>query len=906
LDQAPNEAGRGRKIGHYTVVEQIGHGGMGEVFSAFRSDGQFEQKVAIKLVRTGADSAAVLERFRNERQILAGLDHPNIARLLDGGTTGDGVPFLVMELVSGTPIDTFCDARKLSIPRRLELFRQVCSAVQYAHQHLVIHRDIKPANILVTEDGTPKLLDFGIAKLVDDSGQVAATQIRSFTTDYASPEQLRGDSISTASDLYSLGVVLYRLLTGRSPYRVEPRTPAKLANAITNTDPDRPSTSVTRTETATSTDSSRELTPEFFSDARDTTPALLQKKLRGELDDILLKALRKEPERRYASVEQFSEDIRLYLAGHPVLARKGTWNYRAGKFLRRHRAGVAAASLVAATLIAGVLVTWREARIAEANRRKADARFNDVRKLANSLVFDVHDKIQNLPGAADSRKLILQKAVGYLDTLAADTQNDPALMRDLVVGYSRIAELEGNPYHPNLGDTKAALADYQKSLTLEEALVRMYPDSEKDQFNLAQLYADLSEVHMAGTGNVPEAIRYCDQSIMLFDKLLSSKPNDVAILKQAMSAYVTFGLLRIGNGVSGTSGTVESGVAVLEKALAYDRRAIKLEPSDVSLAAEEASIDIALGDAYLKLGNRSLAEESFRSGLKIFEALDPKGENVRVFLNKAVTITKVGDALMIEGKYADALGYYKEGLTLGERLLALDKKSESAQSLAVIARGQVALALTHLGHYAEANQMFRAAQAYSAAVAGQTAIVHVIKSIIGVWFAQSLQRQGKLADAAREFGKSKAILTALGGGGQLDVRTQTYLCAAETGLGSALTAQGKFADAQKEMESAIASLEKLANAAPPQQELLYTLAESYNEAGVLYSTRAKQSSSQVAQLADLKIAQSWFQKSVEIWRKVKNPARFNTIGFEVSLPAEVSQRLAECDWRIRSLENPPN
>jgi len=906
VDQAPDDAGRGRKIGHYTVVEQIGRGGMGEVFSAFRSDGQFEQKVAIKLVRTGADSAAVLERFRNERQILAGLDHPNIARLLDGGTTGDGVPFLVMELVAGTPIDAFCDARKLSIPRRLELFRQVCSAVQYAHQHLVIHRDIKPGNILVTEDGTPKLLDFGIAKLVDDSGQVAATQMRSFTTDYASPEQLRGDAISTASDLYSLGVVLYRLLTGRSPYRVEPRTPAKLANAITNTDPDRPSTSVTRAEAATSAETSRELAPEFFSNARGTTPALLQKKLRGELDDILLKTLRKEPERRYASVEQFSEDIRLYLAGRPVSARKGTWNYRAGKFLRRHRAGVAAASLVAATLVAGVLVTWREARIAEANRRKADARFNDVRKLANSLVFDVHDKIQNLPGAADSRKLILQKAVGYLDTLAADTQNDPALMRDLVAGYSRIAELEGNPYHPNLGNTKAALANYQKSLTLEEALVRMYPDSQKDQFNLAQLYADLAEVHMAGTGNVPEAIRYCDQSMVLFDKLVSSKPNDVAILKQAISAYVTFGLLRIGNGASGTSGTVESGVAVLEKALAFDQRAIKLETSDVSLVAEEASIDIALGDAYLKLGNRSFAEQSFHSGLKIFEALDPKGENVRISLNKAVTTTKVGDALMIEGKYADALGYYKEGLALGESLLARDKKSESAQSLAVIARGQVALALTHLGRYAEANHEFRDAQASSAKVAGQTAIVRVVNSIIGIWYAESLQHQGKFQAAAQEFGKSEAILVALGGGRQLDVRTQTYLCAAETGLGSALAAQGKFDGAQKEIESAIAALEKLANAAPPQQELLYTLAESYNEAGVLYSTRAKQSSNKAAQLVDLKIAQSRFQKSKATWSEVKNPARLNTIGFEVSLPGEVSQRLAECDSRIRSLENSSN
>ncbi|HET9803741.1 MAG TPA: serine/threonine-protein kinase, partial [Candidatus Acidoferrum sp.] len=348
---------QGRKIGHYTVLEQIGVGGMGEVFSAVRSDGQFDQKVAIKLVRSTAASGVVLDHFRNERQILAGLDHPNIARLLDGGTTEDGTPYIVMELVTGKPIDEYCDSRKLSISHRLELFRQVCAAVQYAHQHLIVHRDIKPGNILVTEDGTPKLLDFGIARIFDASGIVAATQYRSFTPDYASPEQLRGEPLSTATDLYSLGVVLYHLLTGRSPYRVDHRAPGKLATAITKDEPERPSTSVTRAETGS--------TQEFLSENRETTPVLLQKRLSGDLDYILLKALRKEPELRYSSVEQFSEDLHRHLERRPVLARKGTWNYRAGKFIRRNRAAVAAAGLVTATLIAGLVVTLREIRIAE-------------------------------------------------------------------------------------------------------------------------------------------------------------------------------------------------------------------------------------------------------------------------------------------------------------------------------------------------------------------------------------------------------------------------------------------------------------------------------------------------------------------------------------------------------------
>jgi len=896
---------QGRKVGHYTLLEQIGQGGMGEVFSAVRSDGQFDHKVAIKLVRSASDSAAVLDRFRNERQILAGLDHVNIARLLDGGTTEQGEPFFAMEFVSGSPIDTYCDVRKLPIPKRLVLFRQVCSAVQYAHQHLVIHRDIKPGNILVTEDGTPKLLDFGIARILDASGSLEATQFRSFTPDYASPEQLRGDSISTASDLYSLGVVLYQLLTGRFPHRVEPRTPARLANAIATEEPERPSTSVVQKETVNTAEGSRELLPEFFADTRETTPLLLQHNLRGDLDFILLKALRKEPEQRYSSAEQFSEDIRNHLEKRPVSARKGTWTYYTAKFLRRHRAGVAAAALVLAALIAGVGVTLREARIAEENRRKADARFNDVRKLANSLLFEVHDSIQNLPGATDSRKLILQKAIDYLDSLAADAQNDPGLTRDLIAGYSRIAELEGNPSHPNLGDTKASLASYKKSIDLEEALVRAYPDSDKDQLHLAQLYLNLSEVHMGATGNLPEAIRLCRLSLPIFDGQAVAHPKDVTVLTQATRAYVSLGMLQIGNGLTGSSGTVEAGVEALEKALEYNRRSIELAPENINFRGEGGGIRVTLGDAYLKLGNRPLAEENFRSGLKILTALDPKEENIRISINRGVTETKVGDALMLEGRYPEALDYYKKGLETCARLHARDPHNETVRSEVVVRHGQVALALAHLGRNSEADQEFRAALLPAPNDAEMTSIAKIVRAIIGIWFGQALQHQGKITEAAQEFGKSKAIIASLGGGVPLDPRTKTYLSAAEIGLGSALTAQGKFADAQKELRTSTASLESLANEGPPQQELLYTLAESYNGEGVLFSSRARKASGKAEQLANWKSAEGWFQKSLATWDKVKNPAHLSTIGFEVSMPEEVSRRLAECNSQVKLLEAPP-
>jgi eukaryotic-like serine/threonine-protein kinase len=236
----------GRRVGVYRLLEQIGEGGMGEVYRAERADGQYDKQVAIKFVRVGLDTASVLKRFRQERQVLASLDHPNIARLLDGGTTNEGIPYLVMELIEGIPIDRYCDAQKLNITERLRLFLQVCSAVQYAHQRLVIHRDIKPGNIMVTKQGVPKLLDFGIAKILDPSDSSQNTIANPMTPEYASPEQIRGEPITTASDVYSLGVVLYRLLTGGSPYPANTRAPHEFARSICEHEPERPSVVISR------------------------------------------------------------------------------------------------------------------------------------------------------------------------------------------------------------------------------------------------------------------------------------------------------------------------------------------------------------------------------------------------------------------------------------------------------------------------------------------------------------------------------------------------------------------------------------------------------------------------------------------------------------------------------------
>lgn len=340
----------GKELGNYRVVSEIGHGGMGSVFLGERTDGEYKHQVAIKVVRPGLDTADVRRRFLHERQILAGLEHPYIARLIDGGTTPDGLPFLVMEYVQGEPITEY--AKRLSLNDRLRLFQKVCEAVAYAHRSLVIHRDLKPSNMFVTADGQPKLLDFGIAKLLDDTGSSdgTLTNFGAFTPDYASPEQIRGGPITTASDVYSLGVILCEMLAGTSPYRFETRSPDELVRVICEESPSSPS----RLLSAGAID-----------------PMVKPGELEGDLENIVLLALRKEPERRYSSVEQFAGDIQRHLDGLPVMAREDTVGYRASKFVQRHKYGVGMTAAILLILIAGIVTTAWQASVARSESRKA-------------------------------------------------------------------------------------------------------------------------------------------------------------------------------------------------------------------------------------------------------------------------------------------------------------------------------------------------------------------------------------------------------------------------------------------------------------------------------------------------------------------------------------------------------
>ena len=475
----------GIRVGPYRIVQEIGRGGMGVVYLAERADDEFRKRVALKVVKRGMDTDEVLRRFRHERQILASLEHPNIARLLDGGATADGRPYLVMEHIEGEPIDEYCDRRRLGIRERLELFRAVCGAVQHAHQRLVVHRDIKPSNILVTDSGEPKLLDFGIAKLLDESDADAAprtrTGVRLLTPEYASPEQVRGEPVTTASDVYALGVVLYRLLSGRPPYQVRGLSVAA-AERVIEQEPPPPSVAAVRSAEASEgeADARAADTPADIARARRTTPDALRRTLRGDLDAIALKALSKDPQRRYDSPARLADDIGRYLAGLPVTARAPGTAYVASRFIRRHRAGVAAAAafvlLLAGSAAALAVAQSRTARaLALAEQERATA--EEVASFLESMFSAAN------PLAASRERLDTMRVRALLDR-GAERIREELTGRPVV--RSRLLRVISRTYR-ELGDHAAA----EQLLTeaLDHASAAEQPRDVAEALNdLGQLY----------------------------------------------------------------------------------------------------------------------------------------------------------------------------------------------------------------------------------------------------------------------------------------------------------------------------------------------------------------------------------------------------------------------------------
>jgi serine/threonine protein kinase len=706
----------GRRVGSYQIMGQIGVGGMGEVYRAFRADDEYKQQVAIKLVRAGQNSDFVLNRFKNERQILASLDHPNIARLLDGGTTDNGVPYFVMELIEGHPIDEYCDTHKLPTTERLKLFLLVCSAVQFAHQHLFIHRDVKPGNVLVTSDGVPKLLDFGIAKILEGSAVAAPfeptlTALRVLTPGYASPEQIRGEPVSTASDVYSLGVVLYELLCGHSPYRVASRAPHELSRAVCEFEPEKPSVAVRQTENGVMRDDAQHITPATVSAVRDGSPERLRRRLSGDLDNILLMALRKEPQRRYASVEQFAEDIRRHLENLPVIARTDTVGYRASKFIIRHKAGVTVTLVVATALLLALAVTVREARIAE-------RRFNDVRKLANSLIFEVHDSIRELPAATVARKLILERAQEYLDDLAKESKTDPGLLRELAASYSRLAGLQGDSRDANLGNTAMSLQNLRRAIELDRAAVALDPRNRDLKRELAEDYTRL-DLPLFQTGDRKGERECLREALLILEPLGVSNSDDVRVQSALGKAYelngsllfrdhnqdgalesygkslhiseelakvdpkndqdqiqISFGHKHLGTVLAGQDHLSEA-LDHYRQALAIDKAQLAAHPDNLSARYYITYSYFETGNILAKRGDLDAALSNYQKALEIRAAMvaaDPRDTRARDGLG--TTYNSIGQLLQRKDKYSGALESFKKALGIREALAQADPANE--------------------------------------------------------------------------------------------------------------------------------------------------------------------------------------------------------------------------------------
>jgi non-specific serine/threonine protein kinase/serine/threonine-protein kinase len=699
------------RLGPYRLIREIGHGGMGTVYLGVRDDDAFQKRVAIKVLKRGMDTDSIVRRFRHERQILASLEHPFIASLLDGGSTPDGRPYFAMEYVEGQPIADYCDTHRLDTPARLALFRHVCAAVQYAHQNLIIHRDIKPANVLVMADGTPKLLDFGIAKLLNPElgGQTLAPTapgLQLMTPEYASPEQVRGDAVTTASDVYSLGVLLYELLAGRLPYRLSSRTPADIVRVVCESEPIRPSTAITQIDgdAGAEAPSTGEAThPSGGAARRDRRLTVdadrLRRQLAGDLDNIVLKALSKEPQRRYASVDQFSEDVRRHLAGLPVLARKDTWGYRTTKFVRRNRAIVGAGVITFAVLVAGVIATTWQARVARAERARAEQRFGDVRQLAHAFLFDFHDSIADLEGSTPARKLVVTKGLEYLDRLARDAGDRVDLRREVAAAYVKVGDVQGRPFTPNLGDTAGALASYRKAIALYESITGGAARDAGVRRDLALAYMHLSDV-LAAAGRTADSLSYAQKGLAI-EREMSAGPADPPPARRALAASYS----RVGDMLA-ASGNVAA-------ALEHRRTALAIMESVAAAAPQDVANIRQLGVAYQKLGNTlgnpnapnvgdtAGALAALERSAEIFRNASAQFPSNAMFRrNHAVAESNAADVLFAMKRVDEALARERRSLAVYEAQAAADPTNAAAQNDLAIGYSKMAQLLHETGQTA--------------------------------------------------------------------------------------------------------------------------------------------------------------------------------------------------------------
>jgi serine/threonine protein kinase len=672
----------GENVGAYRIVRIIGEGGMGTVYEATRADEAFDRHVAIKLLQPGLLSRRLIQRFLLERQILAKLNHPSVAALLDGGTTSDGHPYLVMEYVEGgVPIHVYCRHRALDVAERIRLFGSVCDAVQYAHQNLVVHRDLKPQNILVTPDGKVKLLDFGIAKLMrpetwGSGDDLTMTDLAPMTPTYASPEQVRGELITTASDVYSLGVVLYELMTDTKPYGTTASSRAELERAVCDTEPILPSIVVRMIEPG-----------------KAGGGAQLARRLSGDLDAIVMMALRKEPDRRYQAASELKDDLERHIDGRPVQARRSTFSYRAGKLMRRHRFSFAAAAAVVLSSAAGLIATIAEARIAQTQRVLAERRFGEIRKLANSFLFEFDGAISDLAGATAARQLVVRKALEYLTTLAGESQGDARLQTELATAFGRVGDIQGAPFLANLGDRAGALRSYREALRIWTSISVQPSQAAGAQTQIVLLHRAMGDV-LSEDQRHEEALAEYRTALATLEKLSSLRSQPRVVL-----------MGRIGTELA-MLGHPDEGARWGQRAV-EEARSLAGAGMDENAKHDVASLYSRAGKALLRAGAIDAAVAMHHEEINMCEnlvAAVAPDKNAHYRRDLALAYRNLGDAFVRKNELPGALALYERARPIEEALLQVDPVNSQIRMELSVTFSKVGEVRSRMGDLAGAEQ----------------------------------------------------------------------------------------------------------------------------------------------------------------------------------------------------------
>jgi len=640
----------GLQIGPYRLVRELDTGGMGSVYLAVRSDDQYFQIVAIKMIRKDLEWPSLVQRFRAERQILATLTHPNIGAILDGGETEDGRPFIVMEYVEGQPITLACENRGLSIPQRVELFRAVCSAVHCAHQKLVIHRDIKPSNVLVTPEGNVKLIDFGVSKPLAPElipGELPKTESwqRLLTPDYASPEQLQGKELTTASDIYSLGVLLFELLTGSRPYSLGELSPAAAERLVCEQGIPKPSA-----------------VPEL--------PDRVRKEVAGDLDRIVRKAMNQDPSRRYLSAQHLEEDLLRFLEGRPVLARDPTPLYRLNKFLKRHRTASLMACATLIVLVGSVFFHRWQSRL-------ADRKVKQVATLADSAISDLTSRLEQAPASTETQAALFHSALGYLEQLRQSSGDDPRVLLELSKAYMRVGDLEGSPFVANLGNPGTALHSYQEALRVATDAQTRLPGEESTK-TLIEAYERLAgmEYSLTSLESLQKATDHYKQSLPLVRDFWQQNPADPVRKGLLAANYKGLAL-------------VEEVSREPDKALKDFRTALQILGGDPNGDEEHdrsvATLYDVIGTQLDHLGDHPEALANHMRAITLAEALvrtSPTSRRAKQLLDivySEMVGSLGGEQMLNVGDYGQAQAYARKALTIVEDLVASDSKDAGAR-----------------------------------------------------------------------------------------------------------------------------------------------------------------------------------------------------------------------------------